>query len=137
MKNSLKQQSGITFMGLCFVLAFIAIVVIFTLRLFPLYNEKFQIEAAMRSVVSQPNAAKKTIVDTRKDFLKALSVTNINRFTDQTVKEYVMVDKPTKKGEPSMLHVKYNATNALFSDIQLLMAFDKKIPMGGAGADGE
>lgn len=137
MKNSLKQQSGITFLGLCFVLAFIAIVVIFTLRLFPLYNEKFQIEAAMRSVVSQPNAAKKTIVDTRKDFLKALSVTNINRFTDQTVKEYVMVEKPTKKGEQPMLHVKYNATNVLFSDIQLLMAFDKKIPMGSAGGDGE
>jgi len=137
MKNSLKQQSGITFMGLCFVLAFIAIVVIFTLRLFPLYNEKFQIEAAMRSVVSQPNAAKKTIVDTRKDFLKALSVTNINRFTDQTVKEYVMVEKPTKKDEQPMLHVKYNATNVLFSDIQLLMAFDKKIPMGSAGGDGE
>ncbi len=133
MKHSLKQQTGITFIGVCFVLSFIAIVVVFVLRLFPLYNEKFQVEAAMQTVASQPDASKKSIAETRSALLKALAVTNIDRFNDKTVKEYVTVEKPAKSGEPPLLHVKYQATNKLFADIQLLMAFDKQLPLGTTG----
>lgn len=133
MKYSLKQQSGITFLGLCFVLSFIAIVVLFVLRLFPLYNEKFQVEAAMQTVVGQPDAARKSLAETRSALLKALAVTNISRFNDKTVKDLVTVDKPAKPGEPPMLHVKYQATNKLFADLLLLMEFDKQLPLGSTG----
>ena len=138
MKQSYKQQSGITFIGLCFVLAFIALVVIFVLRLFPLYNEKFQIESAMQTVVSQPDAAKKSIVETRSAFQRALAVTNINRFTTANLKDHLFIIKPTQSGGPPMLQVKYQATNKLFADIQLLLTFDKQIPMTNTtGTTGE
>ena len=134
MQYLIKQQSGITFIGLCFILSFIAIIVLFTLRLFPLYNEKFQIEAAMQSVVSQPGAATKSIAEIRTAFMRALAVTNINRFTDKNVKDYVNVVKPVKKGEPPILQVKYDATNKLFADLELMMRFETQVPMGTAGA---
>lgn len=134
MKQSMKQQSGLTFIGLCFILSFIAIVVVFVLRLFPLYNEKFQIEAAMQTVVSQPDAAKKNVTDIRASFMRALAVTNINRFNNKNIKDHVNIAKPEKSGEPPSLHVKYQATNKLVADIQLLLTFDKKVPLGSAGA---
>lgn len=138
MKHSIKQQTGLTFIGLCFVLSFIAIVVVFVLRLFPLYNEKFQIEAAMQTVVSQPDSAKRNIADTRGAFMRALAVTNINRFNNKNIKDHVNIIKPAKSGEPPVLHVQYQATNKLFADIQLLLSFDRKIPLSGTtGSTGE
>ena len=133
MKHAIKHQSGLTFIGLCFVLSFIAIVVVFVLRLFPLYNEKFQIEAAMQTVVSQPDSAKKSVADTRAAFMRALAVTNINRFNNKNIKDHVNLVKPEKSGQPPSLHVQYQATNKLFADIQLLLTFDKKVLLGSAG----
>jgi len=132
MKHSMKQQTGLTFIGLCFVLSFIAIVVVFVLRVFPLYNEKFQIEAAMNTVVSQPESAKRSIADTRSAFMRALAVTNINRFNNKNIKDHVNIIKPAKSGEPPMLHIQYQATNKLVADIQLLLVFDKKLPLSGS-----
>jgi len=129
MKQSLKQQSGLTFIGLVFVLAIIAMVVLFVLRLFPLYNEKFQVEAAMQTVVNQPGAASRNINETRGAFMRALAVTNITRFTSNNVRDHVDIVKPARAGEPPLLHVKYQATNKLFADIQLLLDFDKQLPL--------
>ncbi|MGF1670299.1 MAG: DUF4845 domain-containing protein [Balneolaceae bacterium] len=138
MNKLLKKQSGLTFLGLCFVLAFIAIVVLFTLRLFPLYNEKFQVEAAMRTVVSQPDADKKSVADTRSAFMRALAVTNIDRFTSRNIRDHVNIIKPSKAGEPPLLHVQYEATNKLFADLELLLKFDKTLPLtGDKGTTGE
>jgi len=129
MKQSLKQQSGLTFIGLVFVLGIIALVVLFVLRLFPLYNEKLQVEAAMQTVVNQPGAASRNINETRGAFMRALAVTNITRFTSNNVKDHVEIVKPAKAGEQPLLHVKYQATNKLFADIQLLLDFDKQLPL--------
>jgi Tfp pilus assembly protein PilE len=133
MKQSLKQQSGLTFIGLVFVLAIIAMVVLFVLRLFPLYNEKLQVEAAMQTVVNQPGAASRNINETRSAFMRALAVTNITRFTSNNVRDHVDIVKPTRAGEPPLLHVKYQATNKLFADIQLLLDFDKQLPLSNTG----
>jgi len=133
MKQSLKQQSGLTFIGLVFVLAIIAMVVLFVLRLFPLYNEKLQVEAAMQTVVNQPGAASRNINETRSAFMRALAVTNITRFTSNNVRDHVDIVKPARAGEPPLLHVKYQATNKLFADIQLLLDFDKQLPLSNTG----
>jgi hypothetical protein len=137
MKRSYNRQSGLTFIGLVFILAVIAVVVLFVLRLFPLYNEKFQIESAMQTVVSQPDAAKKSLADTRTSFMRALAVTNISRFTSANVKDHVFILKPKSSGEPPMLQVKYQATNKLFADVQLLLVFDKQLPLTNSTGAGD
>ena len=134
MKQPSKNQSGVTFIGLVFILGMIALVVIFVLRLFPLYNEKFQIEAAMQTVVSQPDAENKSIADTRRAFMSAIAVTNISRF-DTNIKDHVNIIKPKTKDEPPMLHVQYQSTNKLFADIQLLISFDKQLPLDNSAGN--
>ena len=133
MKNLFHKQDGLTFIGLCFILAFIAILVTFTLRVFPLYNEKFQVISAMNSVASRPDADSMSLTDIRKYFLRNIQVTNIERFSDENVKDYVNIIKPAKRGEPKLLHVQYQATNKLVADLQLLLIFDEKMPLRGPG----
>jgi hypothetical protein len=131
MKQALKKQSGLTFLGLVFILGIIAMVVVFVLRLFPLYNEKLQIEAALESVISQPEVATMSVADVRRAFTRSLAVTNISRFDGPTLNDHLNIIKATK-GQPPMLHFQYQATNKLFADIQLLLVFDKELPLDGS-----
>ncbi len=95
----MKKQSGVTAIGIVLILVVLAGVVTIVLRLFPLYNEKFQIVAALNSIVSESDAAKMTTKRAGKSFMRAMSLTNIERFGDRTIKENLVVIKPKKKGQ--------------------------------------
>ena len=131
MRRLMTKQDGMTGLGIMFVLAVLAGVVLIVLRLFPLYNERMQVVSTLNTVAAQPDAASFTTKSAGKAFMKALAVTNINRFKDRTIKENLVVIKPKKKGEPRMLHMKYEARNKFFADIYFVMDFDKKIPLKG------
>ncbi len=131
MRKMISKQKGITGIGIMFVLVIIAGVVLITLRLFPLYNEKFQIVSALNSAVSRPGASEFNSKQAGKAFLTALAVTNINRFDSNNIKNYLEVIKPKKKGEPRMLHLQYEARSPFFADIQFVLVFDKTIPLTG------
>jgi len=136
MKTTRDRQTGLTMVGLIFILSFIAIVVLFVLRAFPLYNEKFQVIAAMNSAVEQQgtNVSDKEVA---KMFLRSLqAATNIQRFTDRNLKDYVEVLKPETKGGPKQLRVHFQATNVLFKDLNLMLIFDHKVPIRGSASDG-
>ncbi len=126
------RQLGMTFWGVLFIFGFIAIVVLFSLRAFPLYNEKMSVISAMNSVSQRPDASKLTTKNIRKYFLRNIeATTNIERFTDQSVKQLVKVIKPRKKGQPRILHVKYQATSPLVAELYLLLEFDERMEIRG------
>ena len=129
MKNLLTKQRGMTFIGLVLVLGFIAILVLFILRAFPLYYERTQVIAAMQSVANREGSSKFTEREAAKNFLKGIQITNIDRFDDQNVEEYVKVEKSKEKGKPNLLHVKYSATNNLAGGLKLLLDVDETVPL--------
>lgn len=132
MKQIRAYQQGMTLGGLIIVLGFIGVLVTFAVRAFPLYNEKFQIVSAMNAVASDPESGGKSETDIQRAFLRNIeATTNIQRFTDRSVKDYVHVIKPTKKGDPKVLQVTYQSSNILFADLKLLLEFDQKIPLQG------
>ena len=133
MRKMIRKQSGITTIGLMIVFALIAGIVIIVLRLFPLYNEKFQIVSALNTVVSRPDAGDLTTKTAGKAFMKGIAVTNINRFDRYNLKEHLVVRKPKKKGEPKMLHMQYESRNKFFADIQFVLVFNKEMPLTGPG----
>lgn len=131
MRYSSNSQQGITVWGFLFVLAFIAIVVLFTLRAFPLYNEKMQVISAMNTVVSKPDAAELTIREVQNLFYNQIQVTNIKRFSSATLKDFVFVEKSEKKDEPRIMRVTYQAKSKLFSDLYLMLEFNESKPLRG------
>ena len=136
MKTTRGRQMGLTMIGLIFILSFIGIVVLFVLRAFPLYNEKFQVIAAMNSAASRATGGMSD-KEIAQSFLKSLQATsNIQRFTDRNLKEYVEIVKPESKGDPELLRVHFQATNVLAKDLNLMLNFDQKIPIRGKASDG-
>jgi hypothetical protein len=132
MKHFGEQQSGMTLIGLMFVLAIIGAAVTFAVRCFPLYNEKMQIVSAINSVVSQPDSAAMTESELHKRFLANLNATtNINRFSRQNLKEHLSLQKPEKAGETKAVHLKYEARNKLVYDLELVLVVDQTWPVRG------
>jgi len=135
MKNMRNKQYGIGFVGWCSILGILAFFVLLTLRVMPLYSEKFQIIKAMESVANRPDSGKSSKSDLRKFFQKNIDVTsNSKRFNTITIKDLVNVvtDKKTKK---RYLHVAYEGRNVFVKDLEFLLVFDHKVELGGSGGE--
>ena len=133
MKNMRNKQYGIGFVGWCSILGILAFFVLLSLRVMPLYSEKFQIISAMESVANRPGSDKSSKSDLRKYFQKNIDVTtNSERFDTTTIKDLVNVvtDKKTKK---RYLHVAYEGRNVFVKDLEFLLVFDHKVELGGSG----
>ena len=135
MKNMRNKQYGIGFVGWCSILGILAFFVLLTLRVMPLYSEKFQIIKAMESVANRPNAKGMSKTEVRKFFQKNIDVTSTStRFTLKTIKGLVNVvtDKKSKK---RYLHVAYEGRNVFVKDLEFLLVFDHKVELGGSGGE--
>ena len=133
MKNMIRMQRGMTFIGVVFVLGFIAIVVLFGLRAFPLFYEKTQVKAAMESVVNREGSAKFTAKEAQDAFLRGIGITNIQRFSGKNIKDFLVLEKAKERNTPNVLHLKYQATNKLAGELQLLLMVDISMPLAKAG----
>ncbi len=136
MRRMIKDQSGITAIGIVLMLAVAAGVVLIALRLFPLFNEKIQIDSVMNTMIARPDAAKLTTKSAAKPFFAAIAVTNINRFTKKNLKEHLTVEKSKKKGEPKMLRMHYESRSPFFAEVEFVLTYDKKFPLTGPSAGG-
>jgi len=131
MKQRLNSQSGLSFWGLLIIVFFMGIVILFTVSAFPLYNLKFQVTAAMNSVTSRPDASTMSEADARKYFMHNIQITNIQMFTYRNIKNYLDLEKSKKTGEPNKLHLHFQQSSKLFSDLYLQLQFDETKPMRG------
>lgn len=131
MKHVSQRQKGMTAIGIFLILAMLACFFAFGLSLFPLYNEYISVKSGMQSVLDTPPAKRKSIKDMRKIFLRNVELNNVERFTDQTVKELVTLKK-SKDGKKKFLNVKYQAQNKLFKNIFVMMDVDETIEMTGS-----
>ncbi len=130
MKHISQRQGGMTALGIFIILGMLACFVLFGLTAFPLYNEYITVKSAMQSVLGKTPKDRKTTKQVRKIFLRNVELNNVERFTDQSVKELVNVKK-SKDGKKRYLNVKYQATNKLFSNIFLMMDVDETIELTG------
>lgn len=132
----IKQQRGMTFLGWCVVLALIGFFVLLTLRLFPLYNEKFIVISAMDSVAARPGIDKDKDKDVLKQFLRTVQVGGSTRFDDRSIRELAEIDKPETKGGYRTLTVQFEARNVFFQDIDFVLNFDRTVELTGKASGG-
>lgn len=133
MKNMIKRQEGVTFIGWCIILAIIGFFVLITLRLFPLYNEKMQVVSAMKSVASRPGISEQTEREILEQFKRTVQIGGSTRFDDKTTRQLANVEKPKEKGGPRLLTVQFESRNKFFDDIEFVLVFDESFELKGGG----
>ena len=130
----IERQRGVTAIGWMIILAILAFFVLVTLRLFPLFNEKFTVEAAMKSVAHRNGIEQMSEHDILKNFERTVQVGGSYQFDDQSTLEKVHIEK-SKDKKTRFIHVTYQQTNKFFDDVQFLLVFDKSMELksGGSG----
>lgn len=135
--NAMKyRQYGFGFTGWFIVIALFAFFMLMGVTLFPLYNEKWAVTAAMNSVANREGAENFSTKKVREYVLKSVGVSlNKSVVNSNTIKDVVHVEKDSKS-KKKYLRVTYQASNQFIKDLHLTLMFDHKVPLGG-GADGE
>ena len=128
MKNLLKHQEGITFIGILIILGMLGCFFLFGLRAFPLYTEYFAIKQAMKSVASQPYKSRDSISRVRILLLKNLDINHVYTFNQKNIKKVTALKK--KKGK-RILYFKHTKSERLFGDLYLTLKIDESIELPG------
>ncbi len=132
MVNSYKQQglTLISFFLICALVGFIALVV---LKLFPLYNEAFRVNASLKTVATMPDIAMKNADDIKNLLMRNFEVQEVRRFDERNIKKHFKVEKEKGKKERT-LHMQYEGRGPLFGDLDLVLKFDKAVAIRESGS---
>jgi hypothetical protein len=128
MKNLLKHQEGISFLGILVIFAMLGCFFLFGLRAFPLYTEHFAIKQAMKGVATQPYKSRNSIAKVRNLLLKNLDINSVYSFNGKNIKKATTLKK--KKGK-RILYFKNLKSERLFGDLYLTLKTDESIELSG------
>jgi DMSO reductase anchor subunit len=129
-----SYQRGLTFIGFfvaCVLVGFVALVV---MKLFPLYNESFKVRAALKAIASQPEIAQKTAYEIRTLVMRNFAVSDVDRFTDATLKNALSV-KRDPSGKQRLVRMAYEARAPLFGNLDAVLKIDESITIAGAATE--
>ena len=127
--NMIKKQRGISFWELSTALAILGFFIYMGLTIFPLYNEKLTVRYVMEGVASKPEAAKLSITEVRKSFLKGMNLANTQRFNSSNIKNFVQI-REDKKAKKRYMQVAYEAKQNFIKDLNFLLIFDEEMELG-------
>ena len=126
MKNLLKHQEGITFLGILIILGMLGCFFLFGLRAFPLYTEHFAIKQAMKGVAAQPYKSRNSITKIRTLLLKNLDINSVYSFNGKNIKKVTTLKK---KKDKRILYFKHDKSERLFGDLYLTLKIDESIEL--------
>lgn len=121
--NRKRQQRGMTFWMLLFVLTVLGFVFFVTLKLFPMYLESFKIDRAIESVTKDPGVGDRSKADIKDTLVKRFDIDDVTRITERDFNQYVDIDK---KGRRVRITVEYSAEAHLVGNIYLVADFKKR-----------
>ena len=122
MIRSKREQRGITFIGLVFVLIVLAFVGLVGLKLFPFYMTSFKIDKTMTAIVEDPNMRDQSTRAISRAIVKRLDIDSVTLITERNFREIVTLKNTNGK---ITMGVYYNEEAHLFGNIYLRVEFDK------------
>jgi len=129
-----SYQRGFTFIGFFVVCALVGFAALVVMKLFPLYNESFKVRAALEAIASQPEIAQKTAQEIRTLVMRNFEVSDVDRFTDATLKNALSV-KRDPSGKQRLVRMAYEARAPLFGNLDVVLKIDESITIAGAATE--
>lgn len=114
--GSLREQRGIGFIGLIFILAICAVVLLLGMKLVPVYLELFAVKKVIAAMAQGEEVKSGTVTDIRKSFDRRAAIDNIQALvgTDLEI---------TKDAGETVVTATWQHRVALFTGYTLLVDF--------------
>ena len=115
-----QQQQGMTAIGWVGILALIALVTLFALRLIPVYLASFNVSSILSSVEEEYSHKDVTPLEITKTLMKRL---DINMVTDVT-KDDIFIERT---GKALQVEIDYEVRKSLMGNVDIVVYFNKSI----------
>lgn len=129
-----SYQRGVTLIGFFVVCVLVGFAALAVMKLFPLYNESFKVRAALEAIASQPEISQKTAHEIRTLVMRNFDVSDVDRFTDATLKNALSV-KRDPSGKQRLVRMAYEARGPLFGGLDVVLKIDESITIAGAATE--
>jgi hypothetical protein len=114
--GNLRTQRGVGFIGIIFVFAVVAVVLLLGLKLVPVYLELFSIKKVMAAMAQGEEVKSGTVTDIRKSFDRRAVIDNIQAVTSADL-------EITKEGGDTVVVAAWQHRVSLFTGYTLLVDF--------------
>ena len=114
--NGLKRQQGIGFVGLIFIFAVAAVVLLLGLKLMPVYLEYFSVKKVVAAMAKGEDIKTGTVTDIRKSFTRRAVIDNIQAVTGDDL-------EITKDSGETVIVATWQHKVGLFTGFTLLVDF--------------
>jgi hypothetical protein len=129
-----RCQRGASLLGLLFWAVVVGAAALVVMKLFPLYNERWKVVAAMHAVAAQPGVAEMSVHDIRKFVLRNFEISELRHFDDRNLPKALTVERDeASKGR--VMHFAYEIRRPFFGDLDIVLKLDERMPLPGKGLD--
>lgn len=128
-----KRQAGVTLSGLLFWSTMIGGAALVGMKLFPLYKEKGNVDAAMVTVAGQADA-NWTKADIAKAMSKQFEISDVDRWTDAEFASLLKVGR-LGDGKGRAMIVEYDIRGPFFGDLDIVLKYRHIENLPGAVAE--
>jgi hypothetical protein len=134
MRISRRRQAGVSLQGMMFWAVIVGAAALTLMKLFPLYNEKWKVVAAMNSVAAQPGIAEMSTRDIHKFVLRNFEISDLDLFDQRNLPKALKVERdPETKGR--FMHFAYEIRRPFFGELDIVLKLDEKLPIPGKSLD--
>ena len=124
MQTSLKQQKGMTFISLIFLLGLIGFFVLLLFKIGPIYLNHSKVTEALKALKESSNLKSMSEFEIRNSLSKQF---NMNYVDDVSLEDIVI----TKSGGYTKVSVEYDVIEQIFGNLSVLVEFKDEIEAGG------
>lgn len=130
--NTIRRQRGVSLSGLLYTCVLVGFAAIVVMRLFPLFNEKFKVDSALKHVTSQPSIGSQSATDIVKTVLRDFEVSDMDRFENAQSLAKVLKIEGMTSGRGRRLRMAYEIRGPLFGPLDVVLKYDRQIEFAGA-----
>ncbi len=123
-----KRIRGITFIGFLIVLAVFGFFAYAAMKLVPIYIENDGVKKSQDAVAKEPGASSRTVEQIRGDLSMKFSIQYVD---DTTIPPQAI--QVIRQGGGATLRIAYQRRVNFAGNVDLLVSFDRSVPMAGFG----
>lgn len=123
MMHAIRQQKGLTFISLLFVLTILGFFVLLALKIVPIYIDHNKVVGALKGIESTPDILAKSPDEIKTLFSRRLDMNYVSAITANDV-------KITKRTNYLKIQITYEVVKQVIGNASVLVNFDDVIEVG-------
>lgn len=122
--RSKRRQRGMSGWVILYILVTLGVAGLIGMKLIPVYMDSFKVDKSMKAVIEDTSTTKQNKREILEALIKRLDIDSVDAIHYRNYKNIIKV---TKKGDKVTIVATYRVDTPLFSNLLLVLDFNKKV----------